>query len=168
MIMADIGMSMWGEREWEQEFPTPQSWDAYCSERETEFRDQFGKFTVIPFIIDRWPKSAKNEDEAKAMLKEQAETARKQLMQGKTTDPSMKELKVEILPFSCFGEDNTSHLKELAAGHVSRPLKTRFGWYLLKRLSLTREYIADVLKKKYLSDTQYEAEDRIRAETVIK
>lgn len=168
MIMTDIGMSMWGEREWQRQFPTPQSWNAYCSEKSTEFRDQFGKFTVIPFIISRWPKGAKDEDEAKAMLKEQAKTARKQLMEGKTIDPAVKELKVEILPFSCFGEDNTSHLKELVAGHVSRPLKTGFGWYLLKRLSLTREDMADVLKKKYLFDTRYEAEDRISAETVIK
>ena len=168
MIMTDIGMSMWAKRQWRQQFPTPQSWSAHCSEKAAEFRDQFGKFTIIPFTINRWPKGAKDEDEAKAMLKKQAETARKQLMQGKTTDSSVKELEPEILPFSCFGADNTSHMEELAVGSVSRPLKSGSGWYLLKRLFLTGEDIADVLKNKYLSDTRDETEDRIRTETVIK
>ena len=53
MIMTDIGMSMWGEREWQQQFPTLQFWNEYCSEKGREFRNQSGKFARIPFIIDR-------------------------------------------------------------------------------------------------------------------
>ncbi len=168
MIITDIGMSMWVQRQWRQQFPTPQSWNAYCSGKSAEFRDQFGKFAIIPFTIGRWPKGAKDEDEAKAMLKKQAETARTRLMQGEATDFTAKEPKPEILPFSCFGEDNTPDIEKLAAGHVSRPLETRDGWYLLKRLALTDKDIADVLKNRYLSDTRNETENRIRAETVIR
>jgi hypothetical protein len=168
MIVADIGMGMWAEREWQKQFPTLESWDEYCWQEDSEFRDRFGKFVVIPFILDRWPEGAKDEEEAKAILKKRAEAAREQLSGGKSADPSVRGRKAEIAPFSCFGEDNASHLKALAAGHVSRPMEVRYGWYLLKRVSLTEKDVSDFLKGKYLSDTREEAENRIRTEAVIE
>jgi hypothetical protein len=122
---------------------------------------------IIPFIIDRWPEGAKDEEEAKAILKKRAEAARERLSRGESADPSVKERKPEIVPFSCFGEENASDLRELAAGRVSRPLETRYGWYLLKRVSLTEKDVSDLLKSKYLSDTREETENRIRTEAVI-
>jgi parvulin-like peptidyl-prolyl isomerase len=168
MITADMGMSMWVERQWQEEFPTPESWTGYCREKDAECRGRFGKFVIIPFTMNHWPEGAKNETEARSILKKQAETAKEQLTRGTSTDPSIQELEPRVIPFSYFGEDQASHLRELTRGHVSRPLETRFGWYLLKRDSMTAKDVSDLLKDMFLSDAREETENRISTEAVIE
>jgi hypothetical protein len=175
MLRVDLGMDRWAEKQWKEKWPTEEEWKGYCRDEEKAFRERFGKFSRMSFSISKWPKGAKNEEEALRILKERADAAAKKLAAGGKFDEVVKDPAVNgeiaaasILPLAVFGPDHTESLKDLPVGGTTEPMKTPFSWEIVRRERLTPEDLQEVLKLRFLVETKMELQRKVAAEAKIE
>jgi hypothetical protein len=175
MLRVHIGMERWARRQWKDRWPTEDAWKEYCLGERRTFLERFGKFTRLSFTLSRWPKGARDEQEAMRLLKKGADTAIERLnaggrVQDVAQDPTIngKLVAAEILPLGAFGAGHTEMLRELAAGQAFGPIRTRFGWEVLVRKALSTQELSEALKLQFLVRTRIETERKIVSEARIE
>ena len=177
LIRTDLGMQKWAEREWQRKWPSREAWAEYCRVEKTSFADRYGKFRRLSFSMSRWPKGAKDEEEALAMLKQEAERAKARLDAGETfaqagasvlpaagaADPAP----AAVLPFDFLGPQQMDALRRLPAGETSAPLPARFSWEILRKETVSDEDMGEVLKREFVARKRLEAEDTVAKEAKL-
>lgn len=167
MILTELGMQKWVEREWRKKWPTDKEWMTYCGEERAVFDKEFGKFTVLHFSLASWPKGAKDETEAMEILGKQAEAAKKMLDAGESFEKVAAELKggkeapkPALLPVGFLGEKNADAVRGIPEGKTSEPLRTPMAWLLVRRDAVADEDISLALKQRWQA--------KLRADTMQK
>ncbi|MFC1672195.1 peptidylprolyl isomerase [Planctomycetota bacterium] len=175
MIRVDIGMKKWVERQWTEKWPTAEKWKEHCRNEAAAFEEHYGRFSRLSFSISNWPPGAKDEADALKILKTRADEAKKRLdakedFDKVAKDPSVKAQTVpaQILPFRALGSDHADTLKQLGVGQTSDPIATRFSWEIVRREKLPPEDLSEVLKIRFLVQTQADAEKKVAAEAKIE
>jgi hypothetical protein len=177
MVRIELGLAKWAEREWRKKWPTDKEWSAYVAEKRAGIEEEAGRFSRIPFSLSRWPKGAKDEDEALAMLKEQAAAARKRIAAGEAFEDVAAEVrgvKKEALPapamvrYEILGEKTGAALREMPAGSVSEPLPSRSGWDLWRKEPLGDAEASAALKADFVAGLRAETLRRVAAEAKIE
>ncbi len=68
MVLVNAGMARWAEAQWKKKWPDAETWSDHCRAERPNLIREFGKFRWMSFSMSRWPKGAKDEGEALAML----------------------------------------------------------------------------------------------------
>jgi hypothetical protein len=175
MLRVNLGMEKWVERQWKEKWPTEEKWKEHCRDEENTFREGYGKFGRLSFSISKWPKGAKDEQDAMRILKKRADAAAKKLSSREDFEKVAKDPAVageivpgRVLPLGIFGPEHTETLRKLPAGGTTEPIRTAFSWEIVRRERLTPEDLSEVLKLRFLVRTRMETEKKVAEEAKIE
>jgi hypothetical protein len=175
MLRVDLGMEKWVEKQWKEKWPTEEEWKEHCRDEEKAFRERYGKFGRLSFSISKWPKGAKDEEDAMRILKERADAAAKKLSSGEGFEKVAKDPAVageivpgRVLPLGLFGPEHTETLKKLPVGETTGSIRTPFSWEIIRMEKLTPKDLSEALKLRFLMQTRMQAQQKVTSEAKIE